>query len=605
MPLISFCIKRMGVQASTNKSSGGKQTSDTRKKNTKKEKVRIEILAFEVASVMSKSVQLWQSLSDLEVRRFRAEVMKSEGVLNLVSDNECVLLSLACLEKLQDLTAVAFAVSRLGKKCHEHVLVGFEHIFNDLLKQVINVQELEFSQKEMEAKIKKMERYITTTSNLYLELEALAEMERAIRRLKEEGDPAHKENIFALEQKVVWQKQEVKYLEEVSLWNRTYDKIVGLLARTVCTIYGRIIKVFGFPIMGWPQVLSVSRNGEIDYSGSLTSCLSTEEPKVSNDSMNGCMVSTMHSNTTGTTHALSLSEPWVNSQVSSLNGSASLTRDRSISIPPLSSTFSPVPSRQTAETHMSLSLCFSPGRQFSQRRSMSVNYASRDDDSVESSPSGTPIHENFSIRTGDTTDYLLTGNGPFDSMSNKGANKLHFDPKTKLQNAPPSTLGGAGLALHYANVVIIAEKMVRYPHLISQDAREDLYHMLPKNVRMALRARLRPCMRMCTSPGYDGSGGAEWKEAFERALSWLTPLAHNMVRWQSEHNFEQQQFVPRTNVLLLQTLYFADRVKTEAAIAELLVGLNFLWRYERESKAHSLMEYASNKDLEEYLEWQL
>ncbi|KAI5056141.1 hypothetical protein GOP47_0029662 [Adiantum capillus-veneris] len=572
----------MGIQASTIKNAPGKRTSDSRKKSMKKEKVRIDILAFEVASIMSKSVQLWQSLCDQEIRRFRAEVMKSEGVLNLVSDNESVILSLACLEKLQDLTAVAFSVSRLGKRCHDHALIGFEHIFNDILKQTIDVQELEFSNKEMEAKMKKMERYIVTTSNLYQELEMLSEMEQAIRRLRDEGDPAQKDNLFALEQKVVWQRQEIKYLKDVSLWNRTYDKMVGLLARTVCTLYGRIIRVFGFPIMGWPQVLTMSRNGEVDHSGSITSCLSTEEPKISNDSLNGYASSFVP-----------------------VTGSVSLTRDRSISIPPLSSMFSPAPSYQTSESYMPLSLCFSPGRQFTQQRSMSANYASRDLESPGSSPSGTPFHDNFISRSGDPSGCTLPSSGPFALTGNKRVNKLHFDPKMKLQNAPPSTLGGSGLALHYANVVIIAEKMARYPHLISQDARDDLYHMLPKNVRMALRTRLRPCMRMCSSPDCEGLSLREWKEDLERVLGWLAPMAHNMIRWQSEHNFEQQQLIPRTNVLLLQTLYFADQVKAEAAITDLLVGLNLLWKHERDSKAHSLMEYASNKDLDEYLEWQL
>ncbi|MCO5601137.1 hypothetical protein L7F22_055256 [Adiantum nelumboides] len=594
----------MGIQASTIKNSAGKRASDSRKKSVKKEKVQIDILAFEVASVMAKSVQLWQSLCDQEIRRFRAEVMKSEGVLNLVSNNESVLLSLACLEKLQDLTAVAFAVSRLGKRCHDHALIGFEHIFNDILKQTIDVQELEFSHKEMEAKMKKMERYIATTSSLYQELEILAEMEQAIRRLRDEGDPAQKDNLFALEQKVAWQRQEIKYLKDVSLWNRTYDKIVGLLARTACTLYGRIIRVFGFPIMGWPHVLTMARNGEGDHSGSITSCLSTEEPKVSNDSLNGYMWS-FAPGTAGATYSLPESEPSTNSQHSFSNGSVSLTRDRSISIPPLSSTSSPAPSYQSSESYMPLSLCFSPGRQFTQQRSMSANYASRDQESMGSSPSGTPFHENFVSRSGEPSGCILPSSGPFNLNGNKRASKLHFDPKTKLQNAPPTTLGGVGLALHYANVVIIAEKMARYPHLISQDARDDLYHMLPKNVRMALRARLRPCMRMCSSPDCGESGVPEWKEDLERVLGWLAPLAHNMIRWQSEHNFEQQQLVPRTNVLLLQTLYFADQVKAEAAIAELLVGLNLLWKHERESKAHSLMEYASNKDLDEYLEWQL
>lgn len=74
-------------------------------------------------------------------------------------------------------------------------------------------------------------------------------------------------------------------------------------------------------------------------------------------------------------------------------------------------------------------------------------------------------------------------------------------------------------------------------------------------------------------------------------MEWLGPLAHNMIRWQSDRSFEQQSMVPKpTSVLLLQTLYFANQAKTEAAITELLVGLNYIWRFEREMNAKALLE---------------
>lgn len=594
----------MGIQVSTIKTAAGKLAFEPKKKGAKVEKVRIDILAFEVSNVMSKSVLLWQSLTDQEVRRLRAEVIKSEGVLNLVSDNESVLLSLACMEKLQDLTAVALAVSRLGKRCNEAALIGFEHIYNDILKHNIDVRELEFPHKEMEAKVKKMERYICSTSNLYQELEILAEMEQALRRLQEEDDPAQKDNVYALEQKVVWQRQEIKYLKEISLWNRTYDKVVGILARSVCTLYGRIIRVFGFPIVGWPQILSVPRIGEADFSGSITSCLSVEEPKLSNGSVNGPISPIPPGRASSVVHPPpSDLEPYLINRLSTSGPSLSSIRGQSMSAS-TSNGLMVSPPHQNTESYIPLSLCFSPGRQFSQQRSMSANYESRVDECIGSSPMGTPYHDDFTGRSRDS-GIVYPNSEPIGPFVSRGANKFLFDPKVRLQNAPPSTLGGSALALHYSNVIIIVEKMVRYPHLISEDARDDLYHMLPKNVRMALRARLRACMRSCASPDCDDAGATDWKEMLERVLGWLAPLAHNMIRWQSEHNFEQQQVVSRTNVLLLQTLYFADQVKAEAAIAELLVGLNYLWRHDRDSKANSLMEYASNRDLDEYLEWQL
>ncbi|KAF9619263.1 hypothetical protein IFM89_006450 [Coptis chinensis] len=47
------------------------------------------------------------------------------------------------------------------------------------------------------------------------------------------------------------------------------------------------------------------------------------------------------------------------------------------------------------------------------------------------------------------------------------------------------------LALHYANIIIVIEKAVRYPHLVGDEARDDLYQMLPTSLRMSPRTNLK------------------------------------------------------------------------------------------------------------------
>ncbi|KAI3432120.1 uncharacterized protein J3R85_007507, partial [Psidium guajava] len=162
-----------------------------------------------------------------------------------------------------------------------------------------------------------------------------------------------------------------------------------------------------------------------------------------------------------------------------------------------------------------------------------------------------------------------------------------FESNSKLLKPPPTTLGAAALALHYANLIIVMEKMIKSPQLVGADARDDLYAMLPSSVRLALRARLRG-VGLCRAG--DPGLASEWREALTRILGWLAPLAHNMIKWQSERSIEQQNsnLVERTSVYLLQTLYFANTEKTEAAITELLVGLNYIWRFEREMTAKAL-----------------
>ncbi|KAF5463933.1 hypothetical protein F2P56_014056 [Juglans regia] len=111
--------------------------------------------------------------------------------------------------------------------------------------------------------------------------------------------------------------------------------------------------------------------------------------------------------------------------------------------------------------------------------------------------------------------------------------------------------------------------------------------MLPSSIRSMLRDRLKGSIGFSES---DLILAREWREALGRILGWFSPLAHNMIKWQSEKSFEQQTLVPKTNMMLLQTLFFVNKEKTEAAITELLVGLNYIWKFAREMIAKALLE---------------
>lgn len=71
------------------------------------------------------------------------------------------------------------------------------------------------------------------------------------------------------------------------------------------------------------------------------------------------------------------------------------------------------------------------------------------------------------------------------------------------------------------------------------------------------------------------------KEALKKIFMWLSPMATNTLLWQRERRVEMMSgFENRPPVLLLQTLHFADKEKTEAAIVEVLVGLSFIYMQE-------------------------
>ena len=70
-------------------------------------KQTIGILSFEVATVISKTIHFHKSLTDSEISMLKTKILKSEGVLNLVSSNVSHPLDLALAKKLDDLNRVA------------------------------------------------------------------------------------------------------------------------------------------------------------------------------------------------------------------------------------------------------------------------------------------------------------------------------------------------------------------------------------------------------------------------------------------------------------------------------------------------------------------
>ncbi|XLS74570.1 hypothetical protein HN51_031435 [Arachis hypogaea] len=78
------------------------------------------------------------------------------------------------------------ATSRFSTKLRKRILVslmlassqlvalyGFEHVYGDIVSGVIDVNKLGFLVKYMEGMVRKMDRYVSNTKNLYNEMEVL------------------------------------------------------------------------------------------------------------------------------------------------------------------------------------------------------------------------------------------------------------------------------------------------------------------------------------------------------------------------------------------------------------------------------------------------
>ncbi|KAF5471632.1 hypothetical protein F2P56_008410 [Juglans regia] len=462
------------------------------------------ILAFETAKTMSRLISLYRSLTDDEISKLKKETMKSKGIAFLNSIDEGFLLNLACAERLEDLNQVAITVSRLGHKCSDFGLSRFDLAYNDLKLGVIDMGKLGFRSSNIQKIIRKMEKRISATANLYAALESLAEMEaseRKVQRWKDTGlGPKQKTNLDYLNQKIAFHKKQVQQYKETSLWSQSFDRSVGLMARIVFIIYARICTVFG--------------------------------------PYNPCLPSVLKN----------FSRP-------------TLTRER--------------------------------------QPFWNVHFNLKDEE----------IYGNYClIERREKNEKLTSKSGPIPNkskmgmvrfLSNEMMNPFFLDDPGCTGNtncgamrkinrvfglAPPSTVGGSGISVRYANVILYAERCLYTPETIGEDGREELYNMLPANLKSTVRGKLKRhwLKKEEESDGFDGYSLAEgWREALEEILGWLAPLAHDTVRWQAQRNLEKRiNFDPEPTVLLLQTLHYADLEKTEATIVDVLVGLSCIYMYE-------------------------
>ncbi|RLN41593.1 hypothetical protein C2845_PM01G49450 [Panicum miliaceum] len=439
----------------------------------------VGILAFEVASLMSKLLHMWRAVGDAAVARLRHDTINLHGVRKVVSDDHDFLLALACAELVDALRAASDSVAALAARCADPALRDFRDAFMELADTGRDRHRWAApSWKEMDTRAHRMEKQVASTAALRRAMEELAEAEHGLRKLlllqcgNNGGGGCHRRSLSASkisvaaeqQQLIFSKKQEVKHLKQTSLWGCTFDAVVASLARAAFTTLARIKLVFG---AGQDE----ERHPPLYRSLTLSSAV----------------------------------------------------HPSSFDAPPLL------------------------------RKSMS---------SME--------------------ELLLA--------SKRG--EFFFDESTAALTPPPGTLGAAALAPRYAGVVISIERMARSPRQVGSEERDELYAMLTASVRAQLRARLRGAV-----PAADAGLAGQWRAALAGILEWLAPMAHATMRWQAERSLERRNTdagaaaaaaATNTNVLLLQTLHMADRGKVEAAVVELLVGLNYVWRFDKEMSCRAL-----------------
>ncbi|PQQ21570.1 uncharacterized protein Pyn_14927 [Prunus yedoensis var. nudiflora] len=144
----------------------------------------------------------------------------------------------------------------------------------------------------------------------------------------------------------------------------------------------------------------------------------------------------------------------------------------------------------------------------------------------------------------------------------------------------PQRLGVAGLALHYANMINQIDNIASRPTSLPPNTRDTLYQGLPNSVKQALRSRLQ------TLDAKEELLVSQVKAEMEKTLQWLVPVATNTNKahqgfgWVGEWANSGLEFGKNSpseiNLIRLQTLYHADKQKTDVCILELVTWLHHL-----------------------------
>ncbi|OMO75391.1 hypothetical protein COLO4_26138 [Corchorus olitorius] len=154
------------------------------------------------------------------------------------------------------------------------------------------------------------------------------------------------------------------------------------------------------------------------------------------------------------------------------------------------------------------------------------------------------------------------------------------EPVQKETTANPQKLGVAGLALHYANVIHQIDNIAARPASLPPNIRDTLYHGLPPAVKKALRSRI------LSMDNKEERSISQVKDEMEKTLQWLVPVATNTTKahqgfgwvgeWANTGNEFGRSAAGSNSLTRLQTLYHADKQKTDAYILELVAWLHQL-----------------------------
>ncbi|KAL2327151.1 hypothetical protein Fmac_020578 [Flemingia macrophylla] len=160
--------------------------------------------AFDAAKTMCRLLSLYHSLTDHEILRLRRHVLRSSSLSRLNSVDECFLLSLACVERLEDLHLVAERLEDLSSRYSSPPDTASS--------------KLDFASRDIQRKIDAMEKLVASTRSLHRAMESLAEMEASERKLQRpaqrRANHGLKVKVECFADKILFHRRQIVYFKQ-------------------------------------------------------------------------------------------------------------------------------------------------------------------------------------------------------------------------------------------------------------------------------------------------------------------------------------------------------------------------------------------------------
>ncbi|PON58438.1 hypothetical protein PanWU01x14_166500 [Parasponia andersonii] len=207
---------------------------------------KISILAFEVANTIVKGSNLMESLSKDNIKRLKEDVLTSEGVQNLISQDMDELLRIAASDKRDELKVFTGEVVRFGNRCKDPQWHNLDRYFEKLGSELTPQKQLK---EDTETLMQQLMTLVQYTAELYHELHALDRFEQDYRRKHHEEDNSNAaqrgDSLAILRAELKSQRKHVRNLKKKSLWSKILEEVMEKLVDVVHFLHVEIHEAFG------------------------------------------------------------------------------------------------------------------------------------------------------------------------------------------------------------------------------------------------------------------------------------------------------------------------------------------------------------------------